>query len=254
MIYVIVNTKGGVGKTTFSVNLATLLYFRKRDFKVIELDNSQDSMLFNNSEVLNKDRAVSLVLKDKTKAIGKVMFNLTKNSEMDFIIDVGGGGDTEEMIETLKELDLPKTWIIPATSDKKYLKNAEKTYKLINQPDNTYFVLNRCHETDPKDEFFYFFGNRKFGVKPVADFFKDSKYFAMPDSNFYQIAEDAEQTILDLALLSIEKNEKEISDDFMKIAGDDEDKFIELWVTYETSKEAAKLFSKISKNAEILFN
>jgi len=250
MVYIIANTKGGVGKTTTAVNLATLLAFREKKFKIVELDNSNNSMIFSNSEILNQDTAVSLQLDQKTQAIGSMMFNLAKNKEMDFILDLGGGDDSKVMIESLKEIDLPKTWIIPTTSDKKYLKNASDTFKLIDDSQSTIFVLNKANSQEHKTEFMYFFGSQKYGVKAVDECFTDSQYFVIPSSPFFQIAEDDEQTLLDLALLSIEKNEQEITKDFLEMAGDDESSFIKLWEKYEKSKEAAKLFLQIQKNAK----
>jgi hypothetical protein len=252
MIYVIANTKGGVGKTTTAVNLGCLLFFKNRNFKIVEIDNNNNSMIFSNSEIL-KNKGITVRTDEKAKAIGGIFFNLAKNPEMDYIVDIGGGDDLKQIIESLKELNLPKTYLIPATSDKKYLKNAVDTFKLIDDTDNTYFILNRCYAEDEKNEFMYFFGNKKLGVKPVDDILKDAKYFKIPYSNFYQIAEDEEQTLLDLALISIEKDETEITKDFMEMSNGDEVKFIELWETYEKSKEAAKLFIKISENMKPIF-
>ena len=249
MVYIIANTKGGVGKTTAAINLATLLAFRDRKFKVVELDNSNDSMVFSNSEILNRDTAVTLRLNEKVQAIGSMMFNLAKNKDMDFVLDLGGGDDSKVMIESLKEIDIQKTWLIPTTSDKKYLKNTADTFKLIGEQKNTIFVLNKANSDDYETEFMYFFGSKKFGVKAVDECFLDARYFVIPSSPFFQIAEDDEQTLLDLALLSIEKNEQEITTEFLEIAGDDETTFIKLWEKYERSKEAAKLFLKIQKNA-----
>jgi len=250
MIYAVVNTKGGVGKTTIAVNLATLLAFREKKFKIVELDNSNNSMIFSNSEILNQDTAVSLQLDQKTRALGSMMFNLAKNKDMDFILDLGGGDDSKVMIESLKEIDLPKIWIVPTASDKKYLKNAADTFKLIADSQNTIFVLNKANSQNHKTEFMYFFGSQKYGVKMADECFENAKYFVVQSSPFFQIAEDDEQTLLDLAMLSIEKNEQEVTAEFIKMAGDDEAVFIGLWEKYEKSKEAAKLFLQIQKNAK----
>ena len=253
MIYVIANTKGGVGKTTTAINLACQLHYLGKNFKIVEIDNNNNSLIFSNSEIL-KNKGMTVRTDEKAKAIGGIFFNLAKNPEMDYIVDIGGGDDFHQIIESLKELDLPKTYLIPATSDKKYLVNAKDTFEAINNPENTYFVLNRCYSDNPKKEYIYFFGNQKLGVKPVSTIFKDAKYFTMPYSNFYQIAEDDEQTLLDLALISISKNENEITKDFMEMSNGDEAKFIEFWETYEKSKEAAKVFMKIHQNMKPMFD
>jgi len=253
MIYIITNTKGGVGKSTTATTLACTLFAQKRAFKIIELDNNNTSMLFGNSEIL-KDKAISLKLDEKVKAIGGMVFNIAKNQDMDYIIDVGGGDDINRLLDSLKEIHLQKTWIIPTTSDRKYLKNAADTFRMIDDSENTYFVLNRVFEIkNVENEFMYFFGSQKYGVKAVDSNFCNSKWMTIPSSMFFQLAEDDEQTLLDLALISIEKDEAEITQDFLKIAKDDEVKFVKLWENYERSKEAAKIYMKIDKSFKKLF-
>lgn len=255
MIYIIANTKGGVGKTQTATTLATVLFFRQKKFKIVELDNNNTSMIFSNSRILSSDTAVSLKLEEKTKAIASMVFQLANNSELDYIIDVGGGDDIKALIENLKSLQLEKTWLVPTTGDKKYLKNAADTFELIGDPKNTFFVLNKVYDIQKvENEFMYFFGNSKFGVKPVSDSFAKSKYMSIPHSQFFQIAEDDEQTLLDLALISIEKDEAQITKDFLVIAKGNEAKFIKLWETYEQSKEAAKIFFQIEKSFKKLTN
>ena len=252
MVYVIANTKGGTGKTTTAINLGGQLHYLGRDFRIVEIDNNNNSMSFQNSEIL-KDKCMTVRTDEKAKAIGSIFFALAKNPELDYIVDIGGGDDFKQIIDSLKELDLPKTYLIPATSDKKYLKNAGDSFEMINDSENTFFVLNRSYYDNLEEEYMYFFGNKKLGVKPQSEHFKDSKYFSIPFSNFYQMAEDDEQILLDLALISIEKNEAAITKDFMELSGGDEAKFIKLWETYEKSKEAAKVFLKIANNMQVLF-
>jgi len=252
VIYVTANTKGGVGKSTTAINLACQLHYLGRDFKIVEIDNSNSSMIFSNSQIL-KNRGMTIKTDEKAKAIGGIFFNLAKNPNMDYIVDIGGGDDFKQIIESLKELELQKRYLIPVTSDKKYLKNAENTFKVIDDPENTFFVLNRCYSDDFKQEFMYFFGNKKLGVKPVSVIFESAKYITVPFSNFYQIAEDNEETLLDLALVSMKKNEMEITKEFMEISGDDEGQFIALWEHYERSKEVAKVFMRIYQNMQPLF-
>lgn len=256
MIYIITNTKGGVGKTTTAINLASILAFKNRKFKLVELDSSNNSMIFHNSELLNDETAISLDLNQKHQAIGSMMFNLAKNKDMDFVIDLGGGTDSKIMIDSLKELEsINKTWIIPTSSDKKYLQNASDTFEMINDAPNTYFILNKYHENTEEDgeDFMYFFGDKKLGVEPVSKHFKTSKYFKIPASPYFQLAEDDGQTLLDMALLSIQNTEAEASEKFIELAGEDEFAYISLWLKYTRSLTAAKLFNKIQTNAEILF-
>lgn len=255
MLYICANTKGGVGKTQTATTLATILFYRGHQFRVIELDNSNISMLFSNSRILGDEKAISLKLDEKSKAIGSMIFQIANNKEMDYILDIGGGDDIKALIESLKNLKLEKTWLIPLNSDRKYLNNASETFEMINDPKNTFFILNRVYGKEALEiEFMYFLGNSKFGIKPWSENFAKSKYLTVPHSNFFQIAEDAFQTLLDLALISIEKNEEEITAEFLKIAAGDESKFIQLWTQYEQSQVAARIFFEIEKSFKKLLN
>lgn len=255
MLYICANNKGGVGKTQTATTLATILFYRGREFRVIELDNNNTSMLFSNSRILGSDKAISLKLDEKTKAIGSMIFQIANNKEMDFILDIGGGDDIKALLESLKSLKLEKIWLIPTTSDKKYLTNAADTFEMIGDSKNTFFILNKVYGKESlENEFMYFFGNSKFGIKTVSDVFTKTKYLSIPHSQFFQIAEDSEQTLLDLALISIEKNEEEITAEFLKIAAGDENKFIQLWAQYEQSQVAAKIFFEIEKSFKKLLN
>lgn len=254
-VFIVGNEKGGVGKSTTATNLGTCLFYRGRNFRIVELDDHNNSMMFANSQILGGDKTISLKLDQKVKAIGSMIFNLAKNQEMDFILDIGGGSDFHAVIENLKELKINKKWLIPTTSDKKYLANAARAFELIDDPQNTYFVLNKVYSMDNlENEFMYFFGNKKYGVKAVSECFSKTPFLAIPHSQFFQIAEDDEMTLLDLGLISMEKDEEQIQKEFLEIVGDDENKFITLWENYERSKEAAKIFMKIEKSFKKLLN
>lgn len=254
MIYIIVNTKGGVGKSLTSINLACLLQAQNRNFRVVELDNNNNSIIFNNSDFLTQDRAISLKLDKKDRAISDMLFDVMSDGSLDYIVDVGGGDDTLKILDALKSVQIEKTYIIPTLKIKKYLKNALDTYEYINDPQNTFFVLNQYTNFENiRKEFRYFFGDKDMGIKPVSPLFKSAKVIYIPYSDLFQVAEDDEQTILDLANISRDVTEAEARATSFQLADGDRDKFATLITQYQNSQEAQKLFRELQESTAALF-
>lgn len=254
MIYIIVNTKGGVGKSLTSINLSCLLHAQNRNFKVVELDNNNNSIVFNNSDFLTQDRAISLKLDKKDRAISDMLFDVMSDGSLDYIVDVGGGDDTLKILDALKSVQIEKTYIIPTLKIKKYLKNALDTYEYINDPQNTFFALNQYTKLqNVKGEFKYFFGDRDMGIKPVSPLFLSAKVIYIPYSDLFQVAEDDEQTILDLANISRDVTEAEARATSFQLAAGDRDKFATLITQYQNSQEAQLLFAELQESTAALF-
>jgi len=254
MIYISTNTKGGVGKSLTSVVLACLLQIQNRKFKVIELDNNNQSLLFKNSDFLTEENSTSFEIDLKENVIGDMLFDLMSDSNMDYIVDVGGGDDTLAVLKLLKSIELEKKYIIPTTRIKKYLKNANDTFEFINDPENTYFLLNQYSNLEKiTNEFIYFHGDKRTGVKPVSENFKTKNCLMIPFCNSFQIAEDQEMTILDLANISRTMSEAQARDIFFKQAAGDRDVFTALMQNYWNSEIADQTLTEIEGNFEELF-
>lgn len=254
MTFVVSNGKGGVGKTTTTTNLACVLHAQGRNFKVIELDNSNQSFIFNNSDFLTQDRAVSFKLDQKDQAISDMLFDLMSDNKLDYIIDCGGGDDTKNVLDLILPLELPKTYLIPTLKIKKYLKNAIDTFEYINDPQNTVFVLNQYNNFENiQSEFKYFFGDKEMGIKPVSPIFKTTKTIYMPFSDLFQIAEDDEQTIYDLASVSRGVGELEARQMAFELSKGDRNKFAALRTQYNNSLAAQKLFDEMVVSTRALF-
>lgn len=254
MNIIVTNGKGGVGKTNTTINLAGLLHAQDRNFKVIELDNSNQSFIFNNSDFLTRDRAVTFRLDQKDQALNDMLFDIMSDDRLDYIIDVGGGDDTKNVLDVILPLQLPKTYLIPTLKIKKYLKNAIDTFEYINDPENTVFVLNQYTNLDNiESEFKYFFGDKEMGIKPVSPIFKSTKTIYMPFSDLFQIAEDDEQTIYDLASVSRGVSELEAREMAFALSKGDRTKFAALRTQYGNSIKAQKLFDEMIISTRALF-
>jgi cellulose biosynthesis protein BcsQ len=96
VILVFCSTKGGVGKSNLAYHVATAIL---NDFRLLEIDdNNQTSLIFNDSEVLKK-RVISVDTKSGEDAFSDALFAITQNSDVDVIIDAGGGNDSKKVIE-----------------------------------------------------------------------------------------------------------------------------------------------------------
>lgn len=253
-VYVVAGTKGGVGKSLISVILANLLQGEGRKFKIIEIDDNNDSLKFKNSSILNSDNAVSFKVDMKDDAINDMFFDLMEDNTMDYIIDCGGGNDTKEVLKLLNDIPFDKKFLLPCSRVKKYIKNADETFELINDPENTFYVLNQYSNSEKiKEEFLYFFGNEKLGVRPASKYFSENKYVAVPFSNSFQIAEDEEQILLDLASISQKLTKKEAIDMFYQKAEGDRSIFNKLMPKYQNSCDANELYKILNQNFSSLF-
>lgn len=254
MIYITCNTKGGVGKSLTSINLACLLHAKGNNFKVVELDSSNNSIVFKNSDFLTQDKAISLNLDQKDNAVSDMLFDVMSDANLDYILDLGGSTDTLNILEMIKPIQLPKTYLIPTLKIKKYMQNALNTFNFIGDPQNVVFVLNQYTNFKKlESEFKYFYGDKEMGIKPVSPIFAKSRTISLPFSDLFQVAEDDEQTILDLSNISKDISESEARTSCFNLANGDKDKFGVLIQQYRNSIDAAKLFQEIQESTKSLF-
>lgn len=170
-INLVVNSKGGVGKSTISLILCQLLAYRGIEFKYIEIDNSNDTtQSLSNSEVF-KDRTISIKTASAQEELFKATFEAVKENKI-VVIDVGGGTDTNELINLIKEqfshLENEINFILPFENSHKQIGNLINTYSLIGQPENIYLIKNKVIKyTDKKDPYIFFEGDEKLGIKSI---------------------------------------------------------------------------------------
>jgi len=249
MLHIMTNTKGGAGKSNTAVTLACALAATDKAFKIIELDDNNNSLKYSNSNILNGENSKSLKLKNKGEAISDMLFDLMRDENIEYIIDIGGGNDTFEIIDAIKSIDMQKTYYIPLLKIKKFMQNAEDTFKYIDDLKNTIFVLNQYSKMeDLKEDFLYFFGDEKMGVKKVSKYFKNDNFIAIPYSNYIQIAEDEEMTLFDLASISTDLPEAEARKIFFEKAEDDRAEFFKMMTRYWNSQKAVKVLDEIVGN------
>ncbi|MFW3399249.1 hypothetical protein [Aliarcobacter butzleri] len=190
-IYVIPQTKGGVGKTTISGIVATLLYLQNQNQKInlFELDDNNNSKV--NSNYINHQ---SLKLKNSEVVIDDIQFNSLSDNNILNIVDAGGGNDTKIVLHKLKEIDLSGlNYYIPINDDLEQVNNTLDTITLIRDFDksaNINLVLNRCLSLD-KDEiqkqFINIFGSDELDIPNQLNTLKVDNVFFVPNSNIFSI-------------------------------------------------------------------
>lgn len=190
-IHVVVQTKGGVGKTTFSSILSTLLYLENEEKKiqVFELDDNNSTRI--NSDFLSHS---SLRLKDSEIALDDIQFNALSAKDVISIIDAGGGNDTKLVLQKLKEIDLSGlNYYVPLNDDMDQLINIQDTIKLIREFDKNgkiNLVLNRClnlQEDEIQRQFINIFGNEELGIESQIENIKVDSIYFVPNSNIFSI-------------------------------------------------------------------
>lgn len=187
----IVNLKGGAGKTLNSWHiLPAVLSSLGKSFQIFEIDDNNNSFNFELSDIVSRDKSKTVKTDDEEIAADIVLESITSNDTI--IIDGGGGNDTRAAINLIKSTgdDINKIWLIPFDRTEDYFELAIETAELINEPDNTYFILNGYSEKTKVKEFGWF---NKLNLK---------NYIEVPYSDLYGHAQKNKQTIFDLAQIS----------------------------------------------------
>ncbi|WP_152057606.1 P-loop NTPase family protein [Aliarcobacter butzleri] len=190
-IYVIPQTKGGVGKTIVSGIVATLLYLQNQNksINLFELDDNNNSKV--NSNYINHQ---SLKLKDSEIVIDDIQFSSLSDGSVVNIIDCGGGNDTKVVLNKLKEIDLSGlNYYIPVNDDMEQVDNLKETITLIRDFDksaNINLILNRCLSLDKLDiqtQFINIFGDDQLDIPNQLNTLKVDNVFFVPNSNIFSI-------------------------------------------------------------------
>ena len=188
-IHVTVQTKGGVGKTTVSGIVATLLYLQNQDKKInlFELDDNNVSNI--NSNYINHQ---SLKLKDSEVVIDDIQFSSLSDSNLVNIVDAGSGNDTKLVLQKLKEIDLSGlNYYVPLNDDMEQVQNVKDTIALIRDFDksaNINLILNRCFSLE-KDEiekqFICIFGSEELDIPNQLNNLQVDNIFFVPNSSMF---------------------------------------------------------------------
>lgn len=200
MIYITINKKGGVGKSTFSNQVMSSYLFNKNGVKtrLIEIDDeNNDNASFSKTEIMECD----IIPTANIKKIDEIFFDTE-----DTIIDIGGNKTASIFLDEMKKIDEFENvvWFIPLGTGEQDNMNALETYKDIKNLDseaNVIFVLSRVTSSDLEWEFLNFFGNEFLNTKSaVCNQIDNPKYISIKSNSIISNARYFQKTAFDLSL------------------------------------------------------
>ena len=237
MLHTITNTKGGVGKSLFACHILCSEAARVgKDFDIYELDaKNVSTTVFSNSKILD-GRGKSLDVNNATNAIGEAIFqSIAEDKEI--IIDIGGGTDTDIVMEELLQSGEAIRYYVPIQSRAAQIENIRQTFDLIEHAGGKpNLVINFSMGWDKETSgAIDIFGDSALGIAPDKEILKrcESIYF-IPQSIYFAHAE----------------RENELIGDFIingSISAEDAKRKLMEWVkneSIETGESAMNLFAK----------
>lgn len=205
MFYVVLSTKGGVGKTTIAQQvLAPAIHSKtKEKVEIIELDNN------NKSDVLESEIEVikSFRLNESDDVLLEKFMEVVAENK-DVVIDAGGGDDTKKVLSAFEKLALQDEvkFFIPVLRDLSNEKNVIDTYALIrnwNLEAEIYFIKNKFQNEDDFNEIIS-------KIRKVED--ENIKFLKLDETKLFdEITKEFKQTLYEFALLEVDVNEKRSS-------------------------------------------
>ncbi|AFI06720.1 P-loop NTPase family protein [Helicobacter cetorum] len=217
MIAVVLNSKGGVGKSTFANQILTSYFYEKSNgnfkVKLVEIDDEN-----NDVKSLYKSNIIDEHVINTNKLRQLDDFLITDEN---LIIDVGGNKTTEIFLKEIQNYFHNNfVWFIPLGNGEQDNLNAYDTYKKIlevNSRAKIIFVLSRVKDLDDLTyEFMNFFGNKYFEISGIFDLIQDVSYITIKDFTILTHSRFFNKTAYDLG--TSEKNSayytKKISENF----------------------------------------
>lgn len=229
----IVNTKGGVGKSTLSFHI--LPYFLMgKEFQIIEIDDNNDTTLSFTSSELLRGRITSCDISQGTEKLEELVIDNMLNNNKITVIDSGGGNDSKAVIKSLIKEDLAKDtlFIVPYFADFSQLKNLFETVELVRDYEYIVVLNNFTQNTD--DEKFKT-GDDDYEIPNISETFKKN-FVVVPKSNLFSYSSSIlKQSIFDFGKIAFDYDRKSILEHAKEVTNSNKD---EITKTYRGWKKA----------------
>ena len=162
----VISTKGGVGKSTISMQLVAPYLYEKNAHQAIKYYECDDT-----NRDINSYGATSLIQRHLVSVMSPMLreeiFDITMQEES-ICIDVGGNNTAKKVIDALDEsggLSFIDLIVIPTLEGEQDMLNALDTYNYLKEIDEdlkVIFVLNKVKERAfVKEQFDHFFGDSR---------------------------------------------------------------------------------------------
>jgi len=216
MKFIVLNTKGGVGKSTLSMQiLAPYLYVKSGQNDRVNLiefdDENSDSKSFDNSNI---------VIAKRYKISGNDLDSTLTDISLDndnLIVDVGGNKTTTYMLDSLKNTNLIDVFdcvFIPLGDGEQDAINAINVYNKIRDLSNdikVIFALSRVNKSyDTEIQFLDFYGDKKGRIDDRVGYIEDIKeddrnIIKIDDSESIKISRAFGLTVFELANQNVDE-------------------------------------------------
>jgi len=216
MKFIVLNTKGGVGKSTLSMQiLAPYLYVKSGQNDRVNLiefdDENSDSKSFDNSNI---------VIAKRYKISGNDLDSTLTDISLDndnLIVDVGGNKTTTYMLDSLKNTNLIDVFdcvFIPLGDGEQDAINAINVYNKIRDLSNdikVIFALSRVNKSyDTEIQFLDFLGDKKGRIDDRVGYIEDIKeddrnIIKIDDSESIKISRAFGLTVFELANQNVDE-------------------------------------------------
>jgi hypothetical protein len=208
--FVVCSIKGGVGKTTLSYILATLLHkkdqtvtiYHPDNFNVIGDDEPKNFKLINTS---TKPIQLQNIGKRINADIIDFLFKKSKNIN---ILDL-----SKDAFELIEELGMGINYYLPLTDNAIEVDLTIETIKIIKEfsiNPKIHLVLNKCNSLDKnviEKQFIGLFGDKKIGIKSRIDELTVDNIFYIPESKIFHELSLTKTNLLDYLNSNNQKNE-----------------------------------------------
>lgn len=196
-VHVVLNTKGGVGKSVIAAHLIPSLIASDK-VKIYEIDNNNKTQDFYANSAKTTIKSVSTEKKELEKALDEAGFY---GAEEEIILDAGGGDDTIRVIDSLEKSGMDCIYYIPLKADADAVANALEVRKRLGSA-RKYLILN---DFVKKEDFWFIYGNEDYKIPQDTRLLSEfDGVFEAPRSSLFGIAKIYKNTLCDIA--SIQKS------------------------------------------------
>lgn len=205
-----------------------------KKIKLIEIDdNNSSTAIFDKTELFE---AVSVTTKEGEDAFTDASFEQMANDEHINIFDFGGGNDSRKGLEMLSNFGGDDfLYIIPVMNSMAGSKNAIDTFRLINKPKQTLFILNNVQtKEDIEKEFIFWFGSNDLGILSIYEALDKPKFEIVEYSPILEISAMSGLTVSELAKFG-KLFGTDAKSEIFKLAEGDKNKFKDLMGKYKQS-------------------
>lgn len=245
----IINTKGGVGKSTLSFHILPYL-LRNKEFQIIEIDDNNDTSLsFSNSGLLKE--IVSCDISQGTQKLEELVIENMLNEEKITIIDSGGGNDSKAVISSLISQNLAKDtlFIIPYFADFSQLKNLFESVELVKDFD--FLVCLNNYTPGSKEDEMFKTGNEDYQIPNIEKIFK--KHFCIVyKTNLFSFSSSMmKQSIYDFAKIAFDFDQNQILQHAKQVTNSDKDQMVQMYRDWKIADKAKEYLLSLDININL---